>query len=56
MQFILQAVADKFYEERDYPHCIGALDGTHILIEPHSESGELDQSITLMALCGMQNE
>lgn len=32
-----QVVSDYFYERWDYPNCIGALDGCHILIEPPPE-------------------
>ncbi|XP_067948826.1 uncharacterized protein [Watersipora subatra] len=32
-------IADKFYESWDFPNCVGAIDGKHILIRSPDESG-----------------
>lgn len=57
-----KGVANKFYERWDYPNCLGALDGSHILIDPPSKSGAFyrnykgTNSIVLMALVGPDKE
>jgi hypothetical protein len=34
-----KVIAEDFYEKWDYPNCIGALDGKHVLIEKPEHSG-----------------
>lgn len=34
-----ESVAEKFYSQWQFPHCIGAMDGKHVLILPPANSG-----------------
>lgn len=53
---MFQAIADDFNYRWDYPNCVGALDGKHILIRPPPNSGtdyfnyKKGFSVILMAL------
>lgn len=47
-------MADQIFDRREYPHCIGALDSNHILIDP--PKGGWKQAIMLLALTGIQDE
>ncbi|KAM0736898.1 putative nuclease HARBI1 [Formica fusca] len=51
-----QAIAEGFYMQWQFPHCIGSMDGKHINFRPHREDGSLFRnykgrdSIILLAL------
>lgn len=47
--FVFKKIADDYWQKWDYPCCIGALDGKHVLIEPPNGEGS-QNSIVLMAL------
>ena len=36
-----QAVSDGFWEKWQFPHCLGAIDGKHIYIQPPAHSGSM---------------
>lgn len=36
-----QAIAKNFVEKWQFPHCLGALDGKHIYIQPPAHSGSM---------------
>ena len=36
-----KSIADEFYERRNFPNCIGAIDGKHVMIQCPFNSGSL---------------
>ena len=55
-------VAEKFESRRQFPNCIGAIDGKHIAMQPPGNSGSYYynykhiNSIVLMAVAGLNYE
>ena len=51
-----ESIADNFYSQWQFPHCIGAMDGKHVCIQPPPNSGSYyfnykhSFSIVLLAL------
>ena len=57
-----ESVSDMFYERWNFPHCIGAIDGKHAVIEPPPNTGsefhnyKKSHSIILLAIVGPDYE
>ena len=56
------AIANKFYEEWQFPNCIGAIDGKHLVMQPPPDAGSKyynykhTHSVVLMAIPGPDYE